>query len=127
MLERSEIKTAIDIVDQWEDDQAGQVAAILMRCGNEIAQLRSRVADLERMQYDLIRSGALVAIEKCKNASGQRRAIDLYVSANQIAEDIVNATISKWWGSGMAALYEYQQLKPGAKEEAEAWAKMKKP
>lgn len=61
----------------------------------EIQKLRSRVAELERMQYDLIRSGALVAIEKCKNASGQRRAIDLYVSANQIAEDIVNATIAQ--------------------------------
>ena len=47
MLERSEIKTAIDIVDQWEDDQAGQVAAILMWCGNEIAQLRSELSSLK--------------------------------------------------------------------------------
>lgn len=36
------------------------------------------------------------------------------------------ATVSKWWDSGMAALNEYQQLKPGAAEEAEAWAKMRK-
>ena len=52
----------------------------------EIQKLSARVVELERMQYELIRAGALVAIEKCKNASGQRRAIDLYVSANQIAE-----------------------------------------
>ena len=37
-----------------------------------------------------------------------------------------NAIVSKWWESGMAALDEYQQLKPGAKEEAAAWAKMRK-
>ena len=37
-----------------------------------------------------------------------------------------NATVSKWWESGMEALDEYQQLKPGAKEEAAAWAKMRK-
>ena len=37
-----------------------------------------------------------------------------------------NATVSKWWDSGMEALSEYQQLKPGAKEEADAWAKMRK-
>ena len=36
-----------------------------------------------------------------------------------------NAIVSKWWDSGMAALNEYQQLKPGAKEDAEAWAKMR--
>lgn len=37
-----------------------------------------------------------------------------------------NAIVSKWWDSGMEALDEYQQLKPGAAEEAEAWAKMRK-
>ena len=37
-----------------------------------------------------------------------------------------NAIVSKWWDSGMEALSEYQELKPGAAEEAEAWAKMRK-
>lgn len=37
-----------------------------------------------------------------------------------------NAIVSKWWDSGMEALSEYQELKSGAKEEAEAWAKMRK-
>lgn len=65
---------------------------------NEIEQLRQRVQELEKetkqlrdLQYELMRSGALVAIEKCKNATGQRRVIDMYVSANQIAEDLLNA------------------------------------
>jgi len=37
-----------------------------------------------------------------------------------------NAVVSKWWDSGMEALSEYQELKPGAKEEAEAWGSIRK-
>ena len=37
-----------------------------------------------------------------------------------------NAIVSKWWDSGMAALDEYQQLKPGAKEDAEVWGEDEK-
>jgi len=37
-----------------------------------------------------------------------------------------NAIVSKWWDSGMEALSEYHELKPGAGEEAEAWASMRK-
>ena len=37
-----------------------------------------------------------------------------------------NAVVSKWWDSAFEAIEEYQALKPGAAEEAEAWAKMRK-
>ena len=37
-----------------------------------------------------------------------------------------NAVVSKWWDSGMEALSEYQELQPGAKEDAEAWAAIRK-
>lgn len=37
-----------------------------------------------------------------------------------------NAVVSKWWDSAFEAIEEYQALKPGADEEAEAWAKMRK-
>lgn len=36
------------------------------------------------------------------------------------------AIMSKWWDSGMAALSEYQEVQPQAKEQAEAWAAMRK-
>ena len=36
------------------------------------------------------------------------------------------AVVSKWWDSGMEALSEYREIKPGAAEEAEAWGKMRK-
>ena len=37
-----------------------------------------------------------------------------------------NAVVSKWWDSAFEAIEEYQTLKPGADEESEAWAKMRK-
>lgn len=37
-----------------------------------------------------------------------------------------NAVVSKWWDSAFEAIEGYQALKPGANEEAEAWAKMRK-
>ena len=37
-----------------------------------------------------------------------------------------NAVVSKWWDSAFEAIEEYQTLKPGADEEFEAWAKMRK-
>ena len=37
-----------------------------------------------------------------------------------------NATVSKWWDSAFEAMEEYHKLKPGAAEDAEAWAKMRK-
>lgn len=76
----------------------GLARSLLSSSAIRLEQLRQRVAELEMeakqlrdLQYELMRSGALVAIEKCKNATGQRRVIDMYVSANQIAEDLLNA------------------------------------
>ena len=56
-------------------------------------------------------------------AAGHRLALELECLLLDTKD---NAIVSKWWDSGMAALDEYQQLKPGAAEEAEAWAKMRK-
>ena len=37
-----------------------------------------------------------------------------------------NVIVSKWWYSAFEAIEEYNKLKPGAAEDAEAWAKMRK-
>ncbi len=37
-----------------------------------------------------------------------------------------NAVVSKWWDSAFEAIEEYHTLKPGAAEDAEAWAKIRK-
>lgn len=36
------------------------------------------------------------------------------------------AAVSKWWDSAFEAIEEYKTMKPGADEESEAWAKMRK-
>ena len=41
--------------------------------------------------WTIAHGAALLAIEKCKNATGQRRTIDMYVSASQCAEEILQA------------------------------------
>ena len=37
-----------------------------------------------------------------------------------------NAVVSKWWDSAFEAIEEYNKLKPGAAEDAEAWVKIRK-
>lgn len=77
---------------------------------NEIESLRSEIAAL-----------------KAENETAWAQAHRLALELECLLLDTKDAAIvSKWWDSGMAALNEYQQLKPGAKEEAEAWAKMRK-
>ena len=64
---------------------------------------------------------------KTENATAWAQAHRLALELECLLLDTKdNAIVSKWWDSGMAALNEYQQLKPGAKEDAEAWAKMRK-
>ena len=63
-----------------------------------IESLRQQLADMTvdrdellASQWIAVRGAAELAIEKCKNSTGQRRVIDLYVSPNQCAEDILDA------------------------------------
>ena len=72
------------------------------------------------------RTAELAAL-KAENATAWAQAHRLALELECLLLDTKdNAIVSKWWDSGMEALDEYQQLKPGAKEEAEAWAKMRK-
>ena len=73
------------------------------------------------------RVAELEAALKAENATAWAQAHRLALELECLLLDTKdNAIVSKWWDSGMAALNEYQQLKPGAKEDAEAWAKMRK-
>ena len=68
-----------------------------------------------------------LAALKAENATAWAQAHRLALELECLLLDTKdNATVSKWWDSGMAALDEYQQLKPGVKEEADAWEKMRK-
>ena len=76
---------------------------------------------------EIVKLRAELAALKTENATAWAQAHRLALELECLLLDTMdNAIVSKWWDPGMAALDEYQQLKPGAAEEAEAWAKMRK-
>lgn len=84
-------------------------------------------AGAEKLQADNDQLRAELAALKVENETAWAQAHRLALELECLLLGTKgNATVSKWWDSGMAALNEYQQLKPGAAEEAEAWAKMRK-
>ena len=97
----------------------------------DIEQLRQRVTEKDEVIAEAgemlaMRDRQLAAI-KTENATAWAQAHRLALELECLLLDTKdNAIVSKWWDSGMEALSEYQQLKPGAAEEAEAWAKMRK-
>ena len=97
----------------------------------ELEQLRQRVAEKDEV---IAEAGEMLAMRDRQLAALKAENETAWAQAHRLALELEclllytkdNATVSKWWDSGMAALDEYQQLKPGAKEEAAAWAKMRK-
>ena len=84
-------------------------------------------AGAEKLQADNDQLRSELSALKTENATAWAQAHRLALELECLLLDTKDAAIvSKWWDSGMAALNEYQQLKPGAKEDAEAWAKMRK-
>jgi len=59
--------------------------------GELLIELLNQCKELMSAQWTIAQGSAALAIEKCKNASSQRRTIEMYVSANQCAEDILYA------------------------------------
>ncbi len=45
----------------------------------------------EPVAWDLVYSAVVTAIDKCKDATGMRRQIELYVNGTQITHDIMGA------------------------------------
>ena len=97
----------------------------------ELEQLRQRVTEKDEVIAEAgemlaMRDRQLAAI-KADNATAWAQAHRLALELECLLLDAKdNATVSKWWDSGMEALSEYQELQPGAAESAEAWAKMRK-
>ena len=53
-----------------------------------LRKLAEKQTETEFYEYAIAHRAASICKEKCKNATGQRHLIDMYVSANQIAEDV---------------------------------------
>lgn len=71
-----------------------QVGGGCIHCITEWCKQRVKKAEAERdellaAQYMIAQRSARLAIERCKNATGARRKIEMFVSENQCAEDIL--------------------------------------
>ena len=104
---------------------------LLADCFREIESLRQQLTD-SQMTYQSAVAGRRefrIAVSKMRDqlntawAQAHRLALELECLLLDTKD---NAIVSKWWDSGMEALSEYQELQPRAKEEAEAWAKMRR-
>ena len=58
---------------------------------DEIAGLKSDVAYVKHQQWIIANGVAELAIERCKNATGQSRTINLYVDPVICANDVLEA------------------------------------
>jgi len=83
---------------EWNSQYEGKMPNDMVIASDLIEYLRQQLADMTvdrdellASQWIAVRGAAELAIEKCKNSTGQRRVIDLYVSPNQCAEDILDA------------------------------------
>ena len=97
----------------------------------ELEKLRAELAAKDEV---IAEAGEMLAMRDRQLAALKTENETAWAQAHRLALELEcllldtkdNAIVSKWWDSGMEALDEYQQLKPGAKEEAEAWVKMRK-
>lgn len=97
----------------------------------ELEQLRQRVTEKDEV---IAEAGEMLAMRDRQLAAIKADSATAWAQAHRLALELEcllldtkdNAIVSKWWDSGMEALSEYQELKPGAAESAEAWAKMRK-
>ena len=100
---------------------------VVVECLDEIEllrqQLAARDAQIESLKASMY--GHYELEKDCDTAWAQAHRLALELEC-LIMDTKDNATVSKWWDSAFEAIEEYNKLKPGAAEDAEAWAKMRK-
>jgi chromosome segregation ATPase len=108
------------------------------RASKDRDELRQQLAASEQDRQDQID----LTIERAEEVKQLRQQLDerdaeagtAWAQAHRLALELEclimdtkdNAVVSKWWDSAFEAIEEYSKLKPGAAEDAEAWAKMRK-
>lgn len=85
------------------------------------------IAKNEAVEKALIRAAVRISETELERDTAWAQAHRLALELECLLLDTKdNAIVSKWWGSAFEALCDYQGLKPGAEEEAEAWAAMRR-
>ena len=106
--------------------KTGSQQSVLDRMLQEIQFLRDHEGGPRDEEVIDILRGKIAALEReCDTAWAQSHRLALELEC-LLLDTKDNAVVSKWWDSGMEALSEYQELQPGAKEDAGAWAAMRK-
>jgi len=108
------------VTKRVEDEAADEIERLERELATERAlSFRAQMTELE-LQRDTAWAQAQLATAW---AQAHRLALELECLLLDTKD---SAVVSKWWGSGMEALSEYQELQPGAAENADAWAAMRK-
>ena len=115
-----------------KDEVIAEAGEMLAMRDRQLAAIKTELREICAAIDDPAGDLTLTTVEcikklKADNATAWAQAHRLALELECLLLDTKdNAIISKWWGSGMEALNEYQELQPGAAESAEAWAKMRK-
>ena len=113
---RDEIESLRQQLAEEQADALEQARIVGMGGEREIA-LRQQVA--------LLRASVTELRRQLDTAWAQAHRLALELEC-LLMDTKDNAIVSKWWDSAFEAIEEYNKLKPGAAEDAEVWAKMRK-
>ena len=120
---RHEMEQSKDMVEEIADCLLEDHMELMTENAAMRKQLAERNNQIEALKASVY---GLYELEKDRDAAwaqAHRLALELECL---IMDTKDNAIVSKWWDSAFEAMEEYHNLKPGAEEEAEAWAKMRK-
>lgn len=89
VMDRADIKLALDMVDQWEDPQADHVASTLMDCGNLIHALRNELAcrDAELSKYLNTRHDGKDGLAQLYSVANMLPACELFAAVSGGIQD----------------------------------------
>lgn len=123
-----------DILDllEWAERDALEMNQQVAERNAELKRINHAINDV-RVDLTITASEAITELRQ-QLAAAQDDASTAWAQAHRLALELEclimdtkdNATVSKWWDSAHEAMDEYHKLKPGAAEDAEAWAKIRK-
>ena len=117
----------VETLEQKIADRDEQISDLTISSDTYFAE-RNSARDVWRRaskDRDELRQQLAAALADSSTAWAQAHRLALELEC-LIMDTQDNVIVSKWWDSAFEAIEEYNKLKPGAAEDAEAWAKMRK-
>ena len=123
----ADLSRYVETLEQKIADRDEQISDLTISSDTYFAE-RNSARDVWRRaskDRDELRQQLTAAQDDASTAWAQAHRLALELEC-LIMDTKDNAVVSKWWDSAFEAIEEYSKLKPGAAEDAEAWAKMRK-